>query len=100
MLSYISVFLLKKNVASFRFSWISDTMTHVTLQLQLLWKKQMVDILFVQLPSLDDDEAASQAVNTTQQRKPADRGINLDTYGSRMLFIKSVRQFRIIYNNL
>ena len=60
----------------------------------------MVDILFVQLPSLDDDEAASQAVNTTQQRKPADRGINLDTYGNRMLFIKNVRQFRIIYSNL
>jgi len=62
-------------------SWISDTMTHVTLQLQLLWKRQMVDILFAQLPSLDEDETASQSANTTQQRKAADRGLFKRAFG-------------------
>ena len=38
----------------------------------------MVDILFAQLPSLDEDETASQATSATQQRKAADRGIKID----------------------
>ena len=35
----------------------------------------MVDLLFTQLPSLNDDEPTMQAVVATQQKKPADKGI-------------------------
>ena len=60
-------------------SWISDAMVHVTSQLQLLWKRQMVDLLFAQLPSLEDDrEPVSQTVLTMQQKKPTDKGIFCD----------------------
>ena len=48
----------------------------------------MVDILFAQLPSLDEDETASQSANTTQQRKAADRGIKLIIYDNRILCLK------------
>ena len=39
----------------------------------------MVDLLFAQLPSLEDDgESVSQTTLTTQQKKPTDKGIFCD----------------------
>ena len=72
--TYICI-MVRVYVVNVPFSCISDTMAHVTIQLRLLWRRQMVDLLFARLPNLTDDDLLAQSMQTTQQNRATERGV-------------------------
>eukprot|EP00795_Rhopilema_esculentum_P015545 gene15545-6809_t len=62
-------------------SWISDTMVHVNSQLRLLWKRQMVDILFASLPNVAVEPSTPYPIQSINQKKSSEKGLLRRAFG-------------------